>query len=137
MGGCFPMLMQIPFFFAFYRVFTVSVEMRAASWLWVSDLSQPETIPIHILPLIMVASQFLMQKMTPQAPAQDPSQQKMMMFMPLIFGFMFYNFASGLVLYYLTSNLVSMGQQWFFNHTAVAEEAARSVEPPKKKIGRK
>ena len=127
MGGCFPMLMQIPFFFAFYRVFTVSVEMRAASWLWVSDLSQPETIPIHILPLIMVASQFLMQKMTPQ----------MMMFMPLIFGFMFYNFASGLVLYYLTSNLVSMGQQWFFNHTAVAEEAARSVEPPKKKIGRK
>jgi YidC/Oxa1 family membrane protein insertase len=137
MGGCFPMLMQIPFFFAFYRVFTVSVEMRGASWLWVSDLSQPESIPIHILPLIMVASQFLMQKMTPQAPAQDPSQQKMMMFMPLIFGFMFYNFASGLVLYYLTSNLVSMGQQWFFNHTAAAEEAARSVEIPKKKIGRK
>ncbi len=137
MGGCFPMLMQIPFFFAFYRVFTVSVEMRGASWLWVSDLSQPESIPIHILPLIMVASQFLMQKMTPQAPAQDPSQQKMMMFMPLIFGFMFYNFASGLVLYYLTSNLVSMGQQWFFNQTAVAEQAARSVEIPKKKIGRK
>jgi len=61
----------------------------------------------------------------------------MMMFMPLIFGFMFYHFASGLVLYYLTSNLVSMGQQWFFNHTAAAEEAARSVEPPKKRIGRK
>jgi YidC/Oxa1 family membrane protein insertase len=137
MGGCFPMLMQIPFFFAFYRVFTVSVEMRGASWLWVSDLSQPETLPIHILPVVMVASQFLMQKMTPQAPAQDPSQQKMMMFMPLIFGFMFYHFASGLVLYYLTSNLVSMGQQWFFNQTAVADEAARSVEPPKKKIGRK
>ena len=137
MGGCFPMLMQIPFFFAFYKVFTVSVEMRGASWLWVSDLSQPETLPIHILPVVMVASQFLMQKMTPQAPAQDPSQQKMMMFMPLIFGFMFYHFASGLVLYYLTSNLVSMGQQWFFNHTAAAEEAARSVEPPKKRIGRK
>jgi YidC/Oxa1 family membrane protein insertase len=137
MGGCFPMLMQIPFFFAFYRVFTVSVEMRGASWLWVGDLSQPETLPIHILPVVMVASQFLMQKMTPQAPAQDPSQQKMMMFMPLIFGFMFYHFASGLVLYYLTSNLVSMGQQWFFNHTAAAEEAARSVEPPKKRSGRK
>jgi YidC/Oxa1 family membrane protein insertase len=137
MGGCFPMLMQIPFFFAFYRVFTVSVEMRGANWLWVSDLSQPETIPIHILPLVMTASQFVMQKMTPQAPAQDPSQQKMMMFMPLIFGFMFYNFASGLVLYYLTSNLVSMGQQWFFNHTAGAIEAARSVEPPKKRNGRK
>src|ERR1017187_7400174 len=136
MGGCFPMLLQIPFFFAFYRVFTVSVEMRGANWLWVSDLSQPEQIPIRILPVVMIVSQFVMQKMTPQ-PTGDPSQQKMMQFMPLIFGFMFYNFPSGLVLYYLTSNLVSMGQQWFFNHTAVADEAARSVEPPKKKNVRK
>ena len=123
MGGCFPMLIQIPFFIAFYKVFTVSVEMRGANWLWVTDLSQPETLPIHILPIIMIASQFLMQKMTPQATG-DPNQQSMMMFMPLIFGFMFYNFASGLVLYYLTSNLVSIGQQWFFNHTALADEAA-------------
>ena len=136
MGGCFPMLLQIPFFFAFYKVFTISVEMRGTSWLWVTDLSQAETLPIHILPVIMIASQFFMQKMTPQ-PQGDPSQQKIMMFMPLIFGFMFYNFPSGLVLYYLTSNLVSMGQQWFFNHTATAEEAARSVEAPKKKDGRK
>ena len=136
MGGCFPMLLQIPFFFAFYTVFRVSVEMRGANWLWVKDLSQAEQLPIHILPIIMIASQFIMQKMTPQ-PTGDPSQQKMMMFMPLIFGFMFYNFPSGLVLYYLTSNLVSMGQQWFFNQTAVAEQAARSVEPPKKKSVRK
>jgi len=77
-----------------------------------------------------------MQKMTPQ-PNQDPNQAKMMMMMPLIFGVMFYNFPSGLVLYYLTSNLVNMGQQWFFNHTEAAVEAARSVEPPKKKTGRK
>ena len=136
MGGCFPMLLQIPFFFAFYKVFPVSVEMRGANWLWVKDLSQAEQLPIHILPIIMIASQFVMQKMTPQ-PTGDPSQQKMMMFMPLIFGFMFYNFPSGLVLYYLTSNLVSMGQQWFFNQTSVADEAARSVEPPKKKNVRK
>jgi YidC/Oxa1 family membrane protein insertase len=136
MGGCFPMLIQIPFFFAFYKVFTVSVEMRGAPWLWVTDLSQPEHLPIKILPLVMIGSQFLMQKITPQANA-DPSQQKMMMFMPLIFGFMFYNFASGLVLYYLTSNLVQMGQQWFFNHTQAAVEAAESVAPPKKKNGRK
>jgi YidC/Oxa1 family membrane protein insertase len=136
MGGCVPMLLQIPFFFAFYKVFTVSVEMRGASWLWVGDLSQPEHLPIKILPLVMIASQFLMQKMTPQANA-DPNQQRMMMFMPLIFGFMFYNFPSGLVLYYLTSNLVSMGQQWFFNHTETAQAVARSVEPPKKKTGRK
>jgi YidC/Oxa1 family membrane protein insertase len=137
MGGCVPMLLQIPFFIAFLRVFTVSVEMRSAHWLWVTDLSQPEQIAIHILPIIMIASQFFMQKMTPQPAGTDPSQQKMMMFMPIIFGVMFYNLPSGLVLYYLTSNLVSMGQQWFFNHTEAAQEAARSVEPPKKKNGRK
>jgi len=74
--------------------------------------------------------------MTPTAGA-DPAQQKMMLFMPLVFGYMFYGFPSGLVLYYLTSNLVSMGQQWFFNKTAIAENAAASVEPPKKKNGRK
>ena len=136
MGSCIPMLLQIPFFFAFYQVLKVSVEMRGATWLWVTDLSQPEHIAIRILPVVMIVSQFVMQKMTPQ-PAGDPNQQKMMMFMPLIFGFMFYNFPSGLVLYYLTSNLVSMGQQWFFNHTETAQEAARSVEPPKKKNGRK
>ena len=136
MGGCLPMLIQIPFLFAFYRVFTVSVEMRGASWLWVTDLSQPEHLPIKILPIIMIASQFWMQKMTPQANV-DPNQQRMMMFMPLIFGFMFYQFPSGLVLYYLTSNLVNIGQQWFFNHTETAQAAARSVEPPRKKNGRK
>lgn len=137
MGGCVPMLLQLPFFFAFYQVFTKSVEMRGASWLWVTDLSQPEHLAIKVLPILMIASQFLMQKMTPQ-PNADPSQQKMMMLMPLVFGYMFYWFPSGLVLYYLTSNLVSMGQQWFFNHTETAQIAAQSVEPPKKqKNGRK
>jgi YidC/Oxa1 family membrane protein insertase len=135
MGGCLPMLLQMPFFFAFYKVFTVSVEMRGAPWLWVTDLSQPEHWEIKILPLVMIASQFIMQRMTPQ-PAGDPSQQKMMMLMPLVFGFMFYNFPSGLVLYYLTSNLVSMGQQWFFNKTSMAAVAAESIGPIKK-IGRK
>jgi YidC/Oxa1 family membrane protein insertase len=139
MAGCLPMLIQLPFFIAFYKVFTVSVEMRGASWLWVTDLSQPETLPLHILPLVMIASQFWMQKMTPTAaPGGDPGQQKMMMMMmPLIFGVMFYNLPSGLVLYYLTSNLVGMGLQAFFNHTAAAEDAARSVEPPKKNKNRK
>ena len=109
MGGCVPMLLQIPFFIAFYKVFSVSVEMRGATWLWVTDLSQPETLAIHLLPIIMVASQFVMQKMTPTTTGGDPNQQKMMQFMPLIFGFMFYNLSSGLVLYYLTSNLVGVG----------------------------
>ena len=126
------MVIQLPILYAFYRVFTVSVEMRGASWLWVHDLSQPEHLAIRFLPIILIATQFLTQKMMPQ-PGADPSQQKMTQFMPLLFGFMFYNFASGLVLYYLTSNLVGMGQQWFFNHTEAAQEAARSVEPPKKK----
>jgi YidC/Oxa1 family membrane protein insertase len=133
MGGCVPMLLQIPFFIAFYKVFSVSVEMRGASWLWVTDLSQPETLAIHLLPIIMVVSQFVMQKMTPTAAGGDPSQQKMMQFMPLIFGFMFYNLSSGLVLYYLTSNLVGVAQQWFFNRTSLASVAAQSVQPPKKK----
>jgi len=132
MGGCVPMLLQIPFFFAFYQVLKVSVEMRGANWLWIHDLSQAEPAAIKILPIVMIVSQFYMQKMTPQGNV-DPNQQKMMRFMPLIFGFMFYQFPSGLVLYYLTSNLVGMGQQWFFNHTEAAQEAARSVEPPKKK----
>ena len=133
MGGCVPMLLQIPFFIAFYKVFSVSVEMRGATWLWVTDLSQPETLAIHLLPIIMVVSQFVMQKMTPTTTGGDPSQQKMMQFMPLIFGFMFYNLSSGLVLYYLTSNLVGVAQQWFFNKTLLASVAAQSVQPPKKK----
>jgi YidC/Oxa1 family membrane protein insertase len=136
-GGCVPMLLQIPFFIAFYKVFTVAVEMRGASWLWVSDLSQPEQWAIKILPLAMIASQFVMQKMTPTT-STDPNQQRMMMIMPLVFGFMFYNFSSGLVLYYLTSNLVGIAQQLFFNRTSVAEALARSVQAgSKKKNGKK
>ena len=75
MGGCLPMLLQMPFFFAFYKVFTVSVEMRGATWLWVTDLSQPEHLAIKILPLVMIASQFIMQKMTPQA-GGDPASRR-------------------------------------------------------------
>ena len=126
MGGCLPMADPASHSLSrSTRFCTVSVEMRGASWLWVHDLSQPEHLPIKILPIILIVTQFLTQKMTPQ-PGVDPAQQKMTMFMPLIFGFMFYNFASGLVLYYLTSNLVGIAQQWFFNHTDTARAAARS-----------
>lgn len=116
MGGCVPMLLQIPFFFAFYKVLTVAIEMRGATWLWVTDLSQPEHLPIRILPIAMIVSQFIMQKMTPTTTA-DPSQQRVMMLMPLVLGFMFYGVSSGLVLYWLTGNLVGIAQQWFFNRT--------------------
>jgi YidC/Oxa1 family membrane protein insertase len=124
MGGCVPMLLQIPFFIAFYNVLSNAIELRHANWLWVSDLSQPEHLAIRILPLAMIASQFVMQKMTPTT-TMDPTQQKMMLFMPLMLGFLFYGVASGLVLYWLTGNLVSIAQQWFINKTATA-----SVPPP-------
>ncbi len=113
-GGCLPMLIQLPFLYAFYRVLAVAIELRHAPWLWVTDLSSPETLPIHILPVILVVSQFLAQKMTPAA-GVDPNQQRMMMFMPLMFGFMFYYLSAGLVLYYLTSNLVGVAQQLIIN----------------------
>jgi YidC/Oxa1 family membrane protein insertase len=117
MGGCIPMLIQLPFLYAFYKVLAVTIEMRGANWLWIGDLSQPEHFAIRFLPIIMVVSSFLMQKMTPMA-GGDPSQQKVMQFMPLMWGFFFWSASSGLVLYWLTSNLVQITQQWFFNKTA-------------------
>ena len=113
-GGCLPMLLQLPFLWAFYKVLAVSIEMRGAHWFWVTDLSQPETLAIHMLPVLVVVTQFLTTKMTP-SPGMDPSQQKMMLVMPLIFGYMFYFASAGLVLYWLTSNVVAVAQQWALN----------------------
>lgn len=136
LGGCMPMVIQIPFFFAFYKVLTVVIEMRGASWLWVADLSRPETIPIRILPVTMMVSQFILQKMTP-SPSADPTQQRVMLLMPLMFGFMFYGVSSGLVLYWLTGNLVGIAQQWWFNRAAAAAAPAKVAAPiPKKKGSR-
>jgi len=118
-SGCVPMLLQIPFFIAFYKVLSIAIEMRGAQWLWVTDLSRPEDIAIRVLPVLMIASQFFLQKMTPNT-SGDPSQQKVMMLMPLFLGFMFYGQSSGLVLYWLTGNLVGILQQWFFNRMAPA-----------------
>jgi YidC/Oxa1 family membrane protein insertase len=99
MGGCLPMLIQFPFLIAFYKVLSVSVEMRHAQWLWVADLTQPERFGIHFLPLIMIVTSVVLQKMTPTPAGGDPSQQKMMQFMPLMYLFFFWNASSGLVLY--------------------------------------
>jgi len=131
MGGCLPMLVQIPLMYAFYKVLAVTIELRGAHWLWIGDLSQPEQLAIHILPIIMIVSQFIMQKMTPN-PGMDPQQAKMMMFMPLMFGFFFYNLSSGLVLYWLTSNLAGILQQWFINRTMPAPAPVPKV-PAKKR----
>lgn len=113
-GGCLPMIIQLPFFYAFYRVLSIAIELRHAPWLWVPDLSSPESLPIHLLPIILIATQFFSQRLTPAA-GVDPNQQKMMMFMPLLFGFMFYYASAGLVLYWLTGNLVGIGQQLIIN----------------------
>ncbi len=125
MGGCLPMLIQMPVFFALFRILGSSTELRHAPfWLWIDDLSAPDRlfhfsfqIPfmsppygIPILTLLMGASMFLQQKMTPTP--GDPSQAKIMMFLPIIFTFMFINFPSGLVLYWLTNNILSIGQQY-------------------------
>jgi len=124
MGGCLPMLVQMPVFFAFYRILPNSIELRHAPFvLWVNDLSAPErlfsfpfTIPlmappygIPILTLLMGASMFLQQKMTPMT--GDPAQAKMMMLLPIVFTFLFINFPSGLVLYWLVNNILSIAQQ--------------------------
>jgi YidC/Oxa1 family membrane protein insertase len=113
-GGCLPMIIQLPFLYAFYRVLSIAIELRHASWLWVADLSAPESLPIHLLPIILVVTQFFSQKLTPAA-GVDPNQQRMMMIMPVMFGFMFYYLSSGLVLYYLTGNLVGIAQQLIIN----------------------
>jgi YidC/Oxa1 family membrane protein insertase len=94
--------------------------MRHAQWLWVADLTQPEHFGIHFLPLIMIITSIMLQKMTPAPTGGDPSQQKMMQFMPNMMGIYFWSLSSGVVLYYLTSNLVGVAQQWFFNKTAPA-----------------
>ncbi|HKD08325.1 MAG TPA: membrane protein insertase YidC [Bryobacteraceae bacterium] len=144
LGGCLPMLLQIPFFYAYYRVLSVSIEMRGASFLWIHDLAQPETgffaglgTPLRLLPLILILTQFLSQKMTPPTPGVDPAQQKMMMFMPLMMGFVFYGVSSGLVLYWLTSNLVGVAQQWLLNRQTPAPVVEVPKPSPKKKTGTK
>lgn len=131
LGGCLPLLIQMPFLFAFYKVLTVTIEMRGASWLWVGDLSQPETLAIRVLPIVMLGTQFVLQKMTPTA-GMDPSQAKVMLIMPLFLGFMFYYQSAGLVLYWLTGNVIGIVQQWFTNRGGPPVPAAVAVAPAKK-----
>ncbi|MBF0785225.1 membrane protein insertase YidC [Muribacter muris] len=111
MGGCLPILLQMPIFIALYWTFMEAVELRHAPFFgWIQDLSAQD--PYYILPLLMGGSMFLLQKMSP-TPVADPMQQKVMTFMPVIFTVFFLWFPSGLVLYWLTSNLITITQQWF------------------------
>ena len=112
MGGCFPILVQIPVFIALYWVLLSSVEMRNAPWvLWITDLSSPD--PYYILPLLMTVTTLMQTALNPAPP--DPLQAKMMWFMPLAFSVMFFFFPSGLVLYWITNNILSIAQQWIIN----------------------
>jgi YidC/Oxa1 family membrane protein insertase len=111
-GGCLPIVVQMPFFIALYWVLLSSVEMRNAPWiLWITDLSAKD--PWFILPILMTASSLLQVWLNPKPP--DPMQAKLMWIMPLAFGFMFFFFPAGLVLYWLTNNILSIAQQWFIN----------------------
>ena len=116
----------------FYTVLSVTIEMRGASWLWVHDLSQPETLAIRVLPVLLMVTQFLQQKMTP-SPGMDPAQQKMMLFMPLVLGYMFYYQSAGLVLYWLTGSLVGIAQQWLLNRGTPAPAVAVPSPPQKRR----
>ncbi|MDP3614923.1 MAG: membrane protein insertase YidC, partial [Rubrivivax sp.] len=112
LGGCLPILVQMPFFIALYWVLLSSVEMRNAPWIgWITDLAARD--PWFILPVLMTASSLLQVWLNPKP--TDPMQEKLMWFMPLAFGFMFFFFPAGLVLYWLTNNLLSIAQQWFIN----------------------
>jgi YidC/Oxa1 family membrane protein insertase len=112
MGGCFPILVQIPVFIALYWVLLSSVEVRGAPWIgWIQDLSVPD--PWFILPLVMTATTLLQTALNPQPP--DPMQAKLMWYMPLIFSVMFFFFPAGLVLYWITNNVLSIAQQWMIN----------------------
>jgi YidC/Oxa1 family membrane protein insertase len=112
LGGCFPIMVQIPVFIALYWVLLSSVEMRNAPWaMWIHDLSAPD--PFYILPLVMTLTTLLQTALNPTPP--DPLQAKMMWYMPLAFSVMFFFFPSGLVLYWITNNVLSIAQQWLIN----------------------
>jgi YidC/Oxa1 family membrane protein insertase len=123
-GGCLPMLIQFPFLIAYYRMLGTALELRHAHWLWISDLSSAD----WVLPIFMVVSMVVMQRMTPQA-GMDPAQQKMLtVMMPLMMGFIFFRLAAGLNLYYTESNLISIAQQAIMNRTKLGIEMREMME---------
>ncbi|QTN34235.1 membrane protein insertase YidC [Akkermansiaceae bacterium] len=129
LGGCLPMLIQIPIFFGFFRMLDYAVELRNQPFLWVDDLSQPDTvahffgIPINLLPIVMAATSAIQMAMMPKT--GDKMQQRIMMFMPLMFFFFCYAYASALALYWTTQNIFSIGQTYLMNKIPEPELVAR------------
>ena len=128
LGGCLPMLLQIPVFFGFYRMIQSAIELRGAPFLWVPDLSQADTLffipgtgfPFNLLPLLMGVTMLWQARMTPPSPGMDPAQQKIMKYMPLMFMVFLYNFSAGLTLYWTVQNLL----------TILQTKLTRTVEAP-------
>ena len=137
-GGCLPMMIQIPIFFGLFKMLGQAVELRNASFFWVKDLSQPDTVahlpglgwPVNIIPLCMAATQIWLMAMTPKT--GDPTQRRVMMFTPLIFLFICYNFAAALALYYTAQNLFSI-VQFYYNKRQPIPTLEKRVPPGKRK----
>jgi YidC/Oxa1 family membrane protein insertase len=111
-GGCLPMLIQLPIFWGFFRMLAISLEFRQSPFIfWIRDLSMKD--PFYVTPILMGITQYISQKMTPTS--ADPTQQRMMMIMPVVMTIFFMNFSSGLVLYWLTNNVLQIGQQYIMN----------------------
>lgn len=125
LGGCLPIVVQMPFFIALYWVLLSAVELRNTPWIgWITDLSTPD--PFYVLPIFMGISMFIQTMLNP-APA-DPVQAKVMMVLPVVFSIMFFFFPSGLVLYWTMQNILGIAQQWYINKTigpAVAPKLAK------------
>jgi YidC/Oxa1 family membrane protein insertase len=119
-GGCLPLFLQMPLFFAYYRVLANVIELRQAHWFWLTDLSNPD--PLHILPILIILTMFLTQYMTP-SPGMDPTQRRMMAFlMPIIFGYSMLHFPSGLALYWGTGNIINLSMQLAINRSKMGKE---------------
>ena len=119
-GSCLPILVQMPLFFAYYRVLANAVELRQAQWFWLKDLSVPD--PLYILPILIIGTMFVTQYITP-SPGMDPAQRRMMaIMMPIIIGFSMFHFASGLALYWGTGNIINLAIQLSINRSSIGRE---------------
>ena len=122
LGGCLPLLIQMPFLFALYRAITISLDFRLATFLWIPDLSSAEPYLIHLLPILMTGTMVVLQLVTP-APSADPLQRKMMAIgMPLFMLYVLWSAPSGLVLYWLVGNIVGFTQQFLINRWTNTDE---------------
>ena len=137
LGGCLPLLIQMPFLFALYRAITISLDFRQASFLWIPDLSAAEPYLIHLLPILMTGTMVVLQLVTP-APSADPLQRKMMAIgMPLVMLYVLWSAPSGLVLYWLVGNIVGFTQQFLINRWTNSDDQEVPAPPAKGKAGQK